>query len=168
MAAAVYGGTLYYVTPGKVIEPLNINSLPLIVGYSGIKFDTVTLVNQVSKLAEKYPQIIENVYSQIEKLVEQAKIALLNKDYTSLGELMNFNEGYLATLGVEGKKLADMIYGAREAGAYGAKLSGSGIGDCMIALSPEDKIKDLKKAVTDAGGVIIDIETNAEGVRVEV
>ena len=168
VAAAVYGGTLYYVTPGKVIEPLNINSLPLIVGYSGIKFDTVTLVNQVSKLAEKYPQIIENVYSQIEKLVEQAKIALLNKDYTSLGELMNFNEGYLATLGVEGKKLADMIYGAREAGAYGAKLSGSGIGDCMIALSPEDKIKDLKKAVTDAGGVIIDIETNAEGVRVEV
>ncbi|MDZ4209918.1 MAG: hypothetical protein U1C56_01930, partial [Candidatus Curtissbacteria bacterium] len=58
-AAAVYGGTLYFVTPGKVIEPLNIDSLPLIVGYSGIKADTVTLMNQVSEKAKKYPEVIE-------------------------------------------------------------------------------------------------------------
>lgn len=168
VAAAVFGGTFYYITPGKIIEPLNIDSLPLIVGYSGLKFDTVTLVNQVSKLSEKYPQVIENVYSQIEKLVEQAKIALLNKDWQILGELMNFNEGLLSVLGVEGKKLADMIYGARDAGAYGAKLSGSGIGDCMIALSPEEKKKDVKKAIIEAGGKVIDVETNVEGVRIEV
>lgn len=167
VAAATYGGTLYYVTPGKVIEVINIDSLPLIVGYSGLKFDTVTLINQVSKLSEKYPQIIENVYAQIEKLVEQAKIALLNKDWQTLGELMNLNEGLLSVLGVEGKKLADMIYSAREAGAYGAKLSGSGLGDCMIALSPNDKVKDVKKAITETGGKVIDIETNVEGVRVE-
>ncbi len=167
VAAATFGGTLYYVTPGKIIEPLNINSLPLIVGYSGIKFDTMTLVNQVSKLAEKYPQLIENVYAQIEKLVEQAKIALLNKNWPALGELMNFNEGYLSILGVEGKKLADMIYGARDAGAYGAKLSGSGIGDCMIALSSEENTKAVKQRITEAGGQVIDVETNVEGVRVE-
>ncbi|MEK7450971.1 MAG: hypothetical protein AAB662_03490, partial [Patescibacteria group bacterium] len=47
VAAAVYGGTLYFVTGGKVIEPLDIKSLPLIVGYSGVKADTVTLMNQV-------------------------------------------------------------------------------------------------------------------------
>lgn len=167
VAAATYGGTLYYVTPGKVIESLNIDSLPLIVGYSGLKFDTVTLVNQVSKLVEKYPQVIENVYSQIEKLVEQAKIALVSKDWVTLGELMNFNEGLLSILGVEGKKLADMIYSAREAGAYGAKLSGSGIGDCMIAVASEEKKKDVKKAITETGGKVIDVETNVEGVRVE-
>lgn len=174
VAAAIFGGTLYYITPGKVIEPLNIDSLPLIVGYSGLKFDTVTLVNQVSKLSEKYPKVIENVYSQIEKLVEQAKITLVNeqssstnKDWQTLGELMNFNEGLLSVLGVEGKKLADMIYGARDAGAYGAKLSGSGIGDCMIALSPEEKKKAVEKAITEAEGKVIDVETNVEGVKVE-
>lgn len=167
VAATVFGGTLYYITPGKVIESLNIDSLPLIVGYSGLKFDTVTLVNQVSKLAEKYPQVIENVYSQIEKLVEQAKIALVSKDWVTLGELMNFNEGLLSILGVEGKKLADMIYGAREAGAYGAKLSGAGIGDCMIAIATDDTTQAVKAGITKAGGQIIDVETNAEGVKVE-
>ena len=48
-AAATFGGTLYFVTGGKTIEPLNIDSLPLIVGYSGIKADTVTLINQVKE-----------------------------------------------------------------------------------------------------------------------
>lgn len=167
VAAAVYGGTLYFVTPGKVIEPLNIDSLPLIIGYSGIKADTVTLINQVSEKAKKYPEVIENIYDSIGKLVEQAKQKVLSKDWQSLGELMNFNQGYLAALGVGSKKLADMIYSAREAGAYGAKLSGVGIGDCMIALAPEDKIQAVKDEITSAEGQVIDIPANVEGVRIE-
>lgn len=167
VAAATFGGTLYYITPGRVIEVLDIDSLPLIVGYSGIKFDTVALINEVSKKSDQYPQVIENTYSQIEKLVEQAKVSLLNKDWSALGELMNFNEGYLSILGVEGEKLAAMIYGAREEGGYGAKLSGAGIGDCMIAIATEDKVSAVKKGITDAGGKIIDVQTNVEGVRIE-
>ncbi len=167
VAAAVFGGTLYYVTPGEIIEPLKIDSLPLIVSYSGFKFDTTTLITEVSKKADKYPKVIENVYSQIEELVEQAKIALLNKDWVCLGELMNLNEGLLSALGVEGRKLAEMIYGARDAGAYGAKLSGAGIGDCMIALAPENKIQAVKDVITEAGGQVIDVQTNAEGVKIE-
>lgn len=167
VAAAVFGGTLYFVTPGKVIEPLSIDSLPLIVGYSGIKADTVTLVNQVSEIAKKYPEVIEGIYDNIGKLVEQAKQALLNKDFQSLGQLMDLNEGYLSSLGVEGKKLADMIYGARDAGAYGAKLSGAGIGDCMITLAPEDKLEAVKNSITSAGGQVIEITANVEGVKIE-
>lgn len=167
VAAAVYGGILFYVIGGKVIEPLKIDSLPLIVGYTGIKYDTVALINEVSKKAEKYPQVIENVYSQIEGLVTKAKLAILDKDFPALGELFNFNEGYLSTLGVEGKKLADMIYAAREAGAYGAKLSGAGIGDCMIAIAPEEKVQAVKDAITSAGGQVIEVETNVEGVRID-
>lgn len=167
VAAAVYGGTLYFITGGKTIEPLNIDSIPLVVGYSGIKADTITLVNEVLEKAKKYPEIIENIYDSIGKLVEQAKLALLGKNWSALGELMNFNEGYLSSLGVEGKKLADMIYTAREAGAYGAKLSGGGIGDCMITLAPKNKMQSVKDAINSVGGQVIDIQANVEGVRIE-
>ncbi len=167
VAAATFGGTLYFVTGGKIIKPLKINQLSLIVGYSGIKFDTVRLVDEVAKKAKKYPQIIDNVYNQIGILVDQAKKALIKEDWVALGELMNFNEGLLATLGVEGGKLADMIYAAREAGAYGAKLSGAGMGDCMICLAPPSKVNAVKKAITKAGGQVINIKTNVEGVRIE-
>ena len=167
VAAAIFGGTLYFVTGGKVIQPLNIKSLPLIVGYSGIKADTVTLINEVSKRAAKFPEIINGIYLSIGHIVEMAKIALLKKDWQTLGELMNLNQGYLAALGVGSRKLSNMNYAAREAGAYGAKLSGAGVGDCMIALAPLSKISTVKKAIEGAGGQIINVKTNVEGIRIE-
>lgn len=168
VAAAIYGGTLYFVTGGRLIQPLKITSLPIIVGYSGIKFDTVRLVNIVAQKAKKYPNLVSDVYDQIGQLVNQARKAILKEDFKTLGELMNFNEGYLAVLGVEGKKLAEMIYAARDAGAYGAKLSGAGIGDCMIAIAPPSKVQAVKSAITKAGGQVIGIKTNVEGVKIEI
>ncbi|MBU1000640.1 mevalonate kinase [Patescibacteria group bacterium] len=167
VAAAVYGGTLYFITGGKTVTPLKIDSIPLIIGYSGIKTDTVALVNQVLEKAKKHPEVIENIYDSIGKLMEQAKTAVLSKDWSTLGELMNFNEGYLSALGVEGKKLAGMIYSARKAGAYGAKLSGAGIGDCMIALASPNKTNAVKKAIIKAGGTTVNITVNAPGARIE-
>lgn len=167
VAAAVYGGTIYFVTGGKTVDQLTISHLPLIVGYSGIKADTVTLINQVKEKADKYPQIIEGIYSEIEKIVNEAKVSLLKKDWQSLGELMNFNQGYLDALGVSNSKLSDIIHAARGGGAYGAKLSGAGGGDCIIALIPEKKRNTVEKAIKKAGGSVIKVKTNAEGVRVE-
>jgi len=166
-AAAVYGGTLYFITGGKTIEPIGIDSLPLIVAYSGIKDDTATLIRQVSEKAGIYPNIINGIYNQIAELVESGKTALKNENWRVLGELMNFNQGYLKSLGVSTKKLSDMIYAAIDAGAWGSKLSGAGGGDCIIALAPENKRNDVQRAVKKVGGKIIKIKTNAPGVRVE-
>lgn len=166
-AAAVYGGTIYFTTGGKAIEPLAISRLPLAVGYSGIKADTVTLINQVKEKTEKYPKIIEGIYSSIGEIVELAKVKLLANDLRSFGEFMNINQGYLEALGVSNTKLVNMIYAARIAGAYGAKLSGAGGGDCVIVLAPATKRKAVEKAIIKTGGEVIEVNTNAEGVRVE-
>src|SRR3989344_8309413 len=167
IAAAIYGGTLYFVTGGKVIEPLIIKELPLIVGYSGVKADTVTLMNQVKTKASKYPEFIDVLYTEVSKLVEKAKSALLVNDLISFGELMNFNQGLLESMGVSIAKLSAMIYGERDEGAYGAKLSGAGGGDCMIAIAPKDKIADVQQGITRSGGQVIEVQTNVEGVRIE-
>ncbi len=167
VAAAVYGGTLHFVTGGELIEQLGIKNLPVIVGYSGIKADTVTLMNQVKAKADKYPEVIEEIYNDIEDIVMFAKESLLDNTWQSLGELMNFNQGYLEALGVSTKKLATMIYAARDAGAYGAKLSGAGGGDCIIVVAPEDKKEAVSTAITEVGGEVIPVKTNAQGVRIE-
>lgn len=167
VATAVYGGTLYYVSPGKIIEPLNIDSLPLIVGYSGIKADTVTLINQVLEKAKENPHLIEGIYDNIGELVKQAKVAVLSQDWQSLGQLMDENQKLLSQLGVSINKLDEMILAARKAGAYGAKLSGAGGGDCMIAIAPVDKIQAVKDGITAAGGQVIEVKANVEGIKVE-
>lgn len=167
VAAAVYGGTLYYVIGGKVLKQIKIDSLPLIVGYSGVKADTVTLMNAVKETSNKYPKVVDGIYSEIETLVELGKKALLKQDWQAVGELMNLNQGYLAGLGVSTAKLEGMIFGARDAGAFGAKLSGAGGGDCIISLAPDAKKKAVENAIVSAGGEVIKVKMNAEGVRIE-
>lgn len=167
VAAAVYGGILYFVTGGKVIEPLDVKSLPLIVGYSGVKADTVTLMNQVKASFANRQDRLNEIYNDIEKLVNQAKGALIAGDLKTFGNLMNENQKYLVELGVSIDKLDKMIAGALSVGAYGAKLSGAGGGDCMIAVSSEEKRKIVESGIVQAGGEIINIKANAEGVRIE-
>jgi len=166
VAAAVYGGTLYFVTGGKIIKPLNIKSLPLIVGYSGVKADTTTLINKVKESFIGKEDHLNKIYSGIALLVEDAKTALIDGDLARAGKLMNNNQSYLKDLGVSVDELDDMIKASIKAGAYGAKLSGAGGGDCVIALAPNDKQQAVIKGINSVGEVI-NVKTNAEGVRIE-
>lgn len=167
VAAATFGGTLRYIVGGKELVPIDVPDLPLIVGYTGIKADTVTLIDAVKKKAERYPAVIEAIYSEIGNIVEGATTALRRKDWGALGQWMDFNQGYLESLGVSGEKLARMIHAARDAGAWGAKLSGAGKGDCMIALSDQEHASAVKQAITQVGGEVVDVAVHAPGVRVE-
>jgi mevalonate kinase len=167
VAAGVWGGTLYFYTGGRIIRPLKMKQLPLIVGYTGIKADTVTLVNQVAAQARKYPGVINGVYDLMEQIVKHAKPAVLKQEWETVGELMNLNHGLLESLGVSIDKLSQMIYAARNNGAYGAKLSGGGGGDCMIAFIPENVRQNVEKGIEKAGGQIIPVKAHAEGVRIE-
>ncbi len=80
---------------------------------------------------------------------------------------MDFNQDYLRDLGVSSEKLEALIGAAKNAGAYGAKLSGAGGGDCMIAVVPPEKRKAVEEAITTAGGEVVHLTANAEGARVE-
>ena len=85
-----------------------------------------------------------------------------------MGKLFDFNQEYLRDLGVSTDKLEDLISAAKKAGALGAKLSGAGGGDCMIALAPPARQNAVKDAITKAGGQVIDVRANAQGVRIEL
>ena len=167
IASALFGGTLYFVKGGATLEPLQIPSLPLIIGYTGIKADTTTLVNQVAVQKQKEPDKIQKIMTQISNIVENGKIALVQQDFAQIGALFNENQTLLEQLGVSSPELDTLITAARNAGAYGAKLSGAGGGDCMIAVSSEDRYDAVCQEITKAGGTIIQVETQARGVTIE-
>lgn len=167
IAAAIYGGTLYFQSGGKIIHPLAIHSLPLIVGYSGIKADTVSLINRVRDKFAKNNKRFQEVCAEIEIIVRRSRQEIERANWKIVGELMNRNQKLLSELGISTSKLDDMIAAAISHGAYGAKISGAGGGDCMIALASEDNIKSVERAITRAGGRIIPVETNAKGVKYE-
>lgn len=152
IAVATYGGTIYFVTGGKVIEPLPIEALSLVIGYSGTKANTATIVKNLK------PDF--KIFDKIGKIVEEAKISLVNSNWQITGKLMNQNHRLLQKLGVSTEKLDKMCQASVNAGAYGAKLSGAGGGDCMIALTPVNKRKDVESAIIKAGGEILNVKNN--------
>ncbi|HBD02518.1 TPA: mevalonate kinase [Candidatus Collierbacteria bacterium] len=166
VAASVYGGTIYYVTPGKVIERIYTGDLPMVIGYTGVKADTPTLVRQVAEL-KRNEKWVESVFGDIASLVNEAKKYFSTKDFVQLGKLMDRNQELLSTLNVSSKELDLLIKVARKSGAEGAKLSGAGGGDCMIALVKDEGRAQVGEAINQAGGVWMQVKTGAEGVRWE-
>lgn len=166
VAASVYGRTIYYVTPGTIIENIYDEELPMVVGYTGVKADTPTLVRQVAEL-KRNEKWVDSVFGDIKDLVNDAKTLFKTQDFIRLGKLMNKNQKLLSTLNVSSVELDRMIKGSKDAHAYGAKLSGAGGGDCMIAFVNEENRMEVVKAIYDAGGKWMNVRTGAEGVRLE-
>lgn len=167
VASSVYGGVLYYVAGGKVIEPLAIENIPLLVGYAGTKADTVTFINTFGNLKKNNPKLIEKTCVAIGKIVEQAKTAIEKNDWKKAGKLMQDNQQLLNTFNVSTPTLDQLMFAAEKNGAYGAKISGAGGGDCMIVLVPLEKREAVIKTMKKKGGAVIDVEVEKEGVRIE-
>ena len=167
LAAAIWGGTVYFVTGGKEIVPIKTGDLPLVVGYTGIKADTPTLIRQVAILYGSHQQAVDTIFDAIAKVTKLARVSLGKSDFEEVGRLANINQGLLEALGVNTKKLSNLIFAAREAGAYGAKLSGAGGGDCMIAFVKNEERKEVEDVIAKAGGTVVKVKPNAEGIRVE-
>lgn len=164
LAAALWGGTLFYKKGAKVVKPLGIKNLPLIVCYSGVKADTPTLVRQVAEFKRKHPKKVNKIFEKIDQITIKAKRCLLLKKWPELGELMIENQTLLQELGVSTIRLEKLIKAALAAGAFGAKLSGAGGGDNIIVAYPPQQKKLIEKALTKEGGQIMDVGLNARGV----
>ncbi len=123
---------------------------------------TAKLVKQVAQLKEEYPEMINPIIRTIGSFARQGEVLVSEKDYNSLGKLMNVNHGLLDALGVCTMELSALVYAARNAGAYGAKLTGAGGGGCMVALT--DSPREVADAIERAGGRAIITEFTPEGV----
>ncbi len=167
VAAAVYGGTVYYSKRGDIIEPLELPAPSFIVGYSGEKVSTTDYVEQVRRLYQQMPTLIEPIFALMTTIVEQARLALHAGDHAEIGRLMNINQGLLDSLGVNTLSLARPIFAARDAGALGAKLSGAGGGDCMFAIADDDARGAVITAMQSAGCEVLDVALHTDGVCID-
>ena len=122
---------------------------------SGEKTPTLETVSDVRKLCEEQPDVFDPIIKEIGQLTNKARHALQDGEVNGLGELMNENHSLLRSLQVSSTKLDELTSAAREAGAYGAKLSGGGRGGSIIVLTNSDKLNTVEKALLDAGATAI-------------
>jgi mevalonate kinase len=71
-------------------------------------------------------------------MFDKAEAAVDAGDWAAVGSLANENHALCQELGVSCKELDDLVLAARAAGATGAKMSGTGRGGLMWALTPDE------------------------------
>ncbi len=163
---SAYGGGIIF-QQGK-IERLDIGAqVSIIIGDTKVERSTKKLVSHVRSICEKYPSIGLPIIRLIGSLTLEGIESLKMGDFEGLGELMDINQGLLDAVGVSHLSLSKMIFAAREAGAYGAKLSGAGGGGCMIALTSPENAKNVLEAIEMSGGRAVPAAFSMRGVTVE-
>ncbi len=149
-------------------ENLGKKEFCVVIGNTGIEAKTSETVPYVRSGWEGHKESYEAVFERIAEIVREGEKAIKGGKVEDVGELMNENHEMLARdLGVSHPLLNKLVDSAREAGAYGAKLSAGGKGGIMIALTEEDKQKEIADAIKSAGGIPYITTVGVEGIRIE-
>jgi mevalonate kinase len=133
-AASLLGGMIYYQNQPLFFKPIKAQ-IPLTVVFSGTKVNTVDVLKKVEKTTKTFPDIYDLVYQSIGECSHHAVEALEENDWKKLGKLFNLQHSFMQTLSLNTEYLDDLIQMLREdPGIWGAKISGAGLGDCVIGL----------------------------------
>jgi mevalonate kinase len=150
--AATYGGLLWFVR-GKPIERISIKQpVEIVMGNTGIVANTEAAVAGVRARKQKYTEKYDEIFREAERLAYSARKALIDYDLRKVGRLMDENHKLLQEIEVSCRELDFLVELARENGAYGAKMTGGGLGGNMVALTPgEDLQERVAKAIEKEG-----------------
>jgi hydroxymethylglutaryl-CoA reductase len=133
---ACYGEPLLY-RRGQPPQALELgDEVPLVIACSSEPGRTAAEVTALRDRRARNPAVYERLFDEMDALALDGRQALVSRDYESLGLLMNIAHGLLNALGVSTAELETLVTIAREAGAMGAKLTGSGGGGSIVALCP--------------------------------
>ncbi|WP_406661109.1 mevalonate kinase [Methanolobus sp. ZRKC3] len=162
----------YVSTMGGVVmiperKKLNALDCSIVVGNTGKFSSTKELVANVARLRDEFPDIIDPILTSIGDMSHIAEEHVNNGDYSTIGKLMNVNQGLLDAIGVGGAELSALVYAARSTGAYSAKITGAGGGGCIVALAENNDAENIAQAIRDTGAEAIITRNTHKGVRLE-
>lgn len=163
LAASLFGGMVAYQLPYHLIQgtpaldaaPAQITPMPtppaLSLKYAGYKTPTAEVLARIAGEMERRPGEIAAIYARMGACATQATEAASAEDWQALAGHLNTYQGLMAELGVTDETLDQIIAGA--SGAMAVKISGSGLGDCVVAMG--DEPHGFTPAPLAAEGVII-------------
>jgi len=165
VAASVFGGVIYYqLTPSITIDPLPV-LLPIVLIYSGSKVPTPEVITKVQQQRNKSPDEYEKRFLQIGQYVEMACEACLMQDWSKLGYIFNCHQQLQADMNLSTPVIDDIINSLLSCqDIFGAKISGSGLGDGVIGLgSVPDDFFPATQVQRDAGVELVPVVLSGKG-----
>ena len=127
----------------------------LLIADTGIHGHTRDAIMNIKNMGDRALPMLE----KLGKLTEETEKFIEEKDVINIGKNMISAHGELKKLGVSIKKSDVLVKTAIDKGAYGSKMSGGGLGGCIIALmESREKAEMTGKKLMEKGAVNIWIE----------
>jgi len=134
LAAAVWGGVLLYRQTPEVVQRYR-NFPPITLSYAGYKTPTAEVIRQVEARRASTADEFRDLYARMDACSIEAGRAFATADWRHLADALTNGQHLMEELGVCDPTLTAMISALREQpGIAAAKISGSGIGDCVLAI----------------------------------
>lgn len=145
------------------VHDLNIPDMNLVLGYTGIPSPEKEITSKIHRFYERN-SFARDIMKDMFQIAAEGHEALASEDLELIGQLMSKYHKSLVTIGA-GHPMLDKLVKAVSRHSYGAKLTGSGGGGCIIALTndPERVSQEIEKA----GGKAFALELAAEGLKLE-
>ncbi len=140
-----YGGIIVY--QKGIQERILTSKFPILVTFSGELHNTGQIVKS---LHHKQPFLIKP-FQEIGKIVEKGIYALKEKDYKKLGSLCNENQDILVEIGLSTHKIDEIVSISKDNGAFGAKLTGAGVGGSVITLGTFNRLQKIQNILQKKG-----------------
>jgi mevalonate kinase len=158
-----YAQPVYFVKnqPIRIMEL--VKPLTLVLGDTGKRSVTSRAVGEVRQSWQEKKDVYERIFGEIGVISHKALGAIHSGKIEDLGPLMLSNHALLRELNVSSPELDHLVDTAILAGAFGAKLSGAGLGGYMVALVNPAKAQQISDALLSAGAahtIITQIEAN--------
>ena len=159
-----YGGIIEY---GKKQGFKKIEDEPnfqLVIANSNIEHSTESMVSGVKTFVIKNKEKFSKLLNQESKLVEDVLKLLKENNPEELGEKINQNQKYLETIGISNNQLKKMIEIGQKT-SFGAKITGSGGGGCIFALTNESNVEQSLKEFKDKNFECFSAEIDFKGLN---
>ena len=137
LAASLFGGALSYQVTGD--GPARIAPLPLPPQMSlfnvGYKTPTPEVLALVAAKRDADPDGVDAIFAQMEEVATQTITLIQAGDWPATGPHLAAYQRLMDRLGVSDRALdAAVARAVATPGVIGAKISGSGLGDCVLAM----------------------------------
>jgi len=155
--ASTFGGMVYFVKNlhggPNTMETIKImKPIEMVIASSGMTANTSVVVADVREKKEKNPKWFNGIVTEYKTLIKEGRKALELRELEKVGKLMSKNHQLLQEITVSNDVLDKMVKIARNAGALGSKVTGTGRGGNINALTPGIELQEkVYKALTDAG-----------------
>jgi len=139
-----YGGIMEY-DKNKGFKKIEYEpNFQLVIINSNIEHSTQSMVSKVKEFENKNTEEFSRLSDLESKLVEDVLKLVKENKIQEIGQKMNQNQKYLENIGISNKELTKMIRIGQES-SFGAKITGSGGGGCIFALTNESNLQNILK-----------------------